>query len=110
VFLSAPYWYRDFRGQKQSGISDYYSIPDFCSVVKENFRGDFFGGDFGFSFADSGDVFSMTIEGEMVFVLAYSGIVGTMLLEGGFSFYFAYSGLVFSMTIEGVSFRTGLRG
>jgi len=42
-------------------------------------------------FAYSGDVFSMTIEGEDGFVLAYSGVV-------------------FSMTIEGVSFRTGLRG
>ena len=48
-------------------------------------------GDFDVCFAYSGDVFSMAIEGEMVFVLAYSGDV-------------------FSKTFEGVSFWTGLRG
>ena len=64
----------------------------------------------GFGFCLQRFIFSMSMEGEMVFVLAYSGGVFSEMFEGGFSFTSAYSGGIFSKTFEGVSFRTGLRG
>ena len=50
--------------------TDISSIAHPCRIVKRKFTG-FFWRDV--CFAYSGDVFSITIEGEMVFVLAYSG-------------------------------------